>query len=133
MGEKRFITKKDKQETSLSANNIWERATNMAFWGPIGLGAFSFLYGSSLFAIPASTAAHIWNWGYYKDRVNPSDKWTRPQLGMDDALTETNLGTRYHSLEKYIELLKDDNALEVPKLTREAAEETASKAARDEL
>jgi len=133
VGEKRFIFKTDDQEPSLSASYVWEGATNMVFWSPIGLGTFSFLYGSSLLAIPASTIAHIWNRCYYKDKVNPSDTWIKPQLGNDDLLTETNVGTRYHSLEKYIELLKDENVFEVQKPTRETTKETVSKTGRNGL
>jgi hypothetical protein len=121
IGEKRLITKTDDQEIPISVAGRWESITDTATWGTFGLGALTCLGLSSLAAIPASAASYLWHQGYYKNIVNPQGNWTNPQAG-NEMLIEHDVGTKYHSLEKYIELLKDDSNLELPEAIGEVPE-----------
>ncbi|KAH7138647.1 Alpha/Beta hydrolase protein [Dendryphion nanum] len=96
IGEKRFIRKLKSPEPSVITEEKGKVGIiDKCKWGTAGLGALGMLYGLSVFAIP-----------------NPPKGPKNPYREIVTPLGE-NVGLEYHSLQRYIDLMEDENDLEI--------------------
>jgi len=77
----------------------------------LGLLMLWVLFASSLCAIPVSALHYLRHKCFFQSMENPPRDW-RAIRGESDHLPDKNVGVNYHSLQKYIELLKDDDVFD---------------------
>ncbi|EON68821.1 hypothetical protein W97_08079 [Coniosporium apollinis CBS 100218] len=112
VGEKRFITKLGSREPSVTTEeNGKVGIIEKCKWGTAGLGALGMLYGLSIFAIPISGVWYFCRLPYYKSKKNPP-KGPKNTYGKCVTPLGENVGLEYHSLQRYIDLMENENDLE---------------------
>ncbi|KAK5079530.1 hypothetical protein LTR70_009188 [Exophiala xenobiotica] len=82
-------------------------------FGGIGALILGTLFLSSLFAIPASTVWYLRHRNFFKSKENPPANWSTTQRE-SDPLIGNDVGLHYHSLQRYIDFLEDDDVFNAP-------------------
>lgn len=85
----------------------------MFLLGPLGIGTLLGLYFSSLCVVPVATVRYIWKWKDYRSKERPVSRVSTTEEV--DRLISNNVGTEYHNLDKYIELIREEQNLEAPR------------------
>jgi hypothetical protein len=89
-----------------------------------GFGGLLTLFVSSVLAVPVSAVTYIRWWGYYSDKriqqANEEDPGYSYKYG-NLRIVRPDVGLEYHSLQRYIELIEDEDDLEIS-MDRERSE-----------